>query len=50
VALQLWRFVSSQEIAKAEQALLEFPPLQKGGSFNLKAVKLDRKMASSSAQ
>jgi arylsulfatase len=50
VAFQLWRFVSSQEIAKAEQTLLEFPPLQKGGSFNLKAVKLDRKMGSPSAQ
>jgi len=45
VAFQLRRFVSSQ---KDEQTLLEFPPLQKGGSLNLKAVKLDRKMASPS--
>jgi hypothetical protein len=52
-AFQFWRFVFlQQEMAKAAQTFFEFPPMQKGGSFNLEAVKqeLDRKMAGRSAQ
>jgi arylsulfatase A-like enzyme len=44
---EFWRFVYvQQEIAKAAQTLLEFPPMQKGASFNLEALKaeLERKM------
>jgi len=28
-----------QEVAKAAQTLVEFPPMQKGASFNMEAVK-----------
>ncbi len=28
-----------QEVAKAAQSFIEFPPMQKGGSFNMEAVK-----------
>ncbi|MGA8325133.1 MAG: arylsulfatase [Candidatus Cybelea sp.] len=35
-----WRFVLVQEIvAKAAESAIEFPPMQKGASFNLEAVK-----------
>jgi arylsulfatase len=35
-----WRFVLVQEVvAKAAQSAIEFPPMQKGASFNLEAVK-----------
>jgi len=46
-AYEFWRFVFvKQEIAKAAQTLLEFPPMQKGASFNLEALKaeLEKKM------
>ena len=37
---EFWRFVfAQQEIEKAAQSLVEFPPMQKGASFNLEAVK-----------
>jgi len=37
---EFWRFVFVQkEIAKAAQTFIEFPPLQKGASFNLEALK-----------
>ena len=37
---QFWRFVLVQEVvAKAAQTLIEFPPMQKGASFNMEAVK-----------
>jgi arylsulfatase len=37
---QFWRFVYvQQEVAKLAQTALEFPPMQKGASFNLDAVK-----------
>jgi arylsulfatase len=41
-----------QEVGKAAQTFLDFPPMQKGGSFNLQAVKeeLDRRMASHASQ
>ena len=39
-AYEFWRFVfAQQEIEKAAQSLVEFPPMQKGASFNLEAVK-----------
>ena len=37
---QFWRFVFvQQEVAKAAQSFIDFPPMQKGASFNLQAVK-----------
>jgi arylsulfatase len=47
-AYQFWRFVFvQQEVAKAAQTFLEYPPMQKGASFNLEALKaeLEQKMA-----
>ena len=44
---EFWRFAYvQQEIAKAAQTFLEFPPMQKGASFNLEALKaeLQKKM------
>jgi arylsulfatase A-like enzyme len=39
-AYQFWRFVLvQQEVAKVAQTAIEFPPMQKGASFNLEAVK-----------
>jgi arylsulfatase A-like enzyme len=46
-AYEFWRFVfAQQEIGKAAQTLVEFPPMQKGASFNLEALKaeLEKKM------
>jgi arylsulfatase A-like enzyme len=46
---EFWRFVFvKQEVAKYAQTFLEFPPLQKGASFNLEALKqeLEKKMQS----
>ncbi len=37
---QFWRFVFVQQVvAKAAETAIEFPPMQKGASFNLEAVK-----------
>nr|WP_246504853.1 arylsulfatase [Microvirga antarctica] len=37
---EFWRFVFvQQEVAKAAQSVIEFPPMQRGASFNLEAVK-----------
>jgi arylsulfatase len=37
---EFWRFVFvQQEVAKVAQTAIEFPPMQKGASFNLAAVK-----------
>jgi arylsulfatase len=44
---EFWRFVFvQQEVARAAQTFLEFPPMQKGASFNLEALKaeLEQKM------
>jgi arylsulfatase A-like enzyme len=39
-AYEFWRFVFvQQEVGKLAQTALEFPPMQKGASFNLEAVK-----------
>jgi hypothetical protein len=39
-AFEFWRFVfAQQEVARAAQTLIEFPPTQKGSSFNMEAVK-----------
>ena len=39
-AYEFWRFqFAQQEIAKIAQTAIEFPPMQKGASFNLEAVK-----------
>ena len=44
--LQNYVFVQ-QEVAKYAQTFLEFPPMQKGASFNMQALKeeLEKKMA-----
>ena len=37
---EFWRFVYvQQEVGKLAQTAIEFPPVQKGASFNLEAVK-----------
>lgn len=37
---EFWRFVFvQQEVAKFAQSFIDFPPIQKGASFNLEAVK-----------
>jgi arylsulfatase A-like enzyme len=39
-AYQFWRFVLVQEVVgKGAQSFIEFPPMQKGASFNMEAVK-----------
>ena len=39
-AYAFWRFVLVQEVVgKAAQSAIDFPPMQKGASFNLEAVK-----------
>jgi len=50
-AFEFWRFVFvQQEIARAAQTFIEFPPMQKGASFNLEQLKqeLEKKMAQQS--
>ena len=45
---EFWRFVFvKQEVAKYGQTFLEFPPMQKGASFNLERLKeeLEKKMS-----
>ena len=47
-AYEFWRFVFvKDEVAKYAQTFLEFPPMQKGASFNLEALKqeLEKKAA-----
>jgi arylsulfatase A-like enzyme len=46
-AYEFWRFVFvQQEIGKAAQTFLQYPPMQKGATFNLEALKeeLEKKM------
>ena len=46
-AYEFWRFVFvKQEIGQYAQTFLEFPPMQKGATFNLEALKaeLEKKM------
>lgn len=39
-AYEFWRFVFVQdEVAKVAQTFLEYPPMQRGASFNLEAIK-----------
>jgi arylsulfatase len=41
-AYQFWRFVFVQQVVgKLAQTAIEFPPMQKGASFNLEAVKAE---------
>jgi arylsulfatase A-like enzyme len=50
---QFWRFQFVQkEVAKVAQTAIEFPPMQKGASFNLEAVKaqIERAMVSHTGQ
>jgi arylsulfatase len=52
-AYEFWRFVFvKDEVGKYAQTFLEFPPMQKGASFNLEALKeeLERKMQQKMAQ
>jgi arylsulfatase len=40
LAHEFWRFTfAQQEVAKVAETFVEFPPMQKGASFNLEAVK-----------
>ena len=42
LAAQFWRFVFLQrEVAQYAQTFIEFPPMQRGASFNLEAVKAE---------
>ncbi len=50
---EFWRFLFVQkEVAKVAQTAIEFPPMQKGASFNLEAVKeqIEKAIASKSGQ
>jgi hypothetical protein len=50
---EFWRFVFVQQVVgKLAQTALEYPPMQKGASFNLQALKeeLDKKIASHASQ
>ena len=39
---EFWRFVFlQQEMGREAQTFLEFPPMQKGASFNLDAIKAE---------
>ena len=52
-AYEFWRFVFvKDEVAKAAQTFLDFPPMQKGASFNLEALKqeLEKKIESKAAE
>ena len=52
-AYEFWRFVFvNQEVATYAQTFLDFPPMQKGASFNLEALKqeLEKKMQSHAVQ
>jgi arylsulfatase len=52
-AYEFWRFVFVQQVVgKLAQTALDFPPMQKGASFNLEALKaeLEKKMAAHAAQ
>ncbi|HEY9758664.1 MAG TPA: arylsulfatase [Oculatellaceae cyanobacterium] len=47
-AVQFWRFVFAQQVVgKAAQSFIEFPPMQKGASFNMEAIKqmIEKKIA-----
>ncbi|MBX9671395.1 MAG: arylsulfatase [Candidatus Obscuribacterales bacterium] len=50
---EFWRFVLvQQQVAKAAQSFIEYPPMQKGATFNLEALKekLQEKINSAHAQ
>jgi arylsulfatase len=52
-AYQFWRFQFVQkEVGKVAQTAIEFPPMQKGASFNLEAVKaqIEKAMAAQTGQ
>ncbi len=52
-AYEFWRYVFiQQEVAKLAETAIEFPPMQKGASFNLQAVKeeIERAMVAHHAQ
>jgi arylsulfatase len=39
-AFEFWRFqFVQQEVARVAQTAIDYPPMQKGASFNLEAVK-----------
>jgi arylsulfatase len=52
-AYEFWRFVLVQQVVgQGAQTLIEFPPMQKGATFNLQQLKeeLDKKMQSQTPQ
>ena len=51
-AFEFWRFTFvQQEVARAAQSFIEYPPMQRGASFNLDAVKAEmaKRMAQAEA-
>jgi hypothetical protein len=51
--VEFWRFVFiQQEVAKLAQTAIEFPPMQKGASFNLSVIKekIEKAMQSRAGQ
>jgi hypothetical protein len=52
-AFEFWRFVFvQQEVAKLAKTAIDFPPMQRGASFNLEAVKqkIEETMANRAGQ
>jgi arylsulfatase len=52
-AYEFWRFVFVKDkVAEYAQTFIDFPPMQKGASFNLDALKqeMEKKVQSQSAQ
>ena len=48
---EFWRFVLvQQEVGEAAQSFIEFPPMQKGASFNMAAVKTQIEAAIAAAR
>jgi arylsulfatase A-like enzyme len=51
--VEFWRFVAVQkQVARAAQSFIEFPPMQKGASFNLEQLKeeLEKKAAAHASE
>ena len=49
MAREFWRFVYvQQKVGELAQTAIEFPPMQKGASFNLSAVKAEIEAATKS--
>jgi hypothetical protein len=48
---EFWRFVVlQQEVAKCSETFIHYPPMQRGASFNLEAVKAQVEAAVTAAR